>query len=65
MADAYFDVVKNTSIDALDVTAATGGTLTNDVAVTWDTTLTREEVINTLRNIIGAFENTTKVTEVA
>ena len=65
MAEAYIDIAKNTPIDEIDVTAATGGTLTNAVAVTWDTTLTREEVINTLRNITEAFANTTKVTEVA
>lgn len=65
MANAYIDVAKNATIDSIYTTAATGATITNAVRVAWDDTLTREEVTNTLKAIVDAFQNPNKVAEVA
>jgi hypothetical protein len=65
MANAYIDVAKNAAIDSIRTTATSGGTITNAIRVAWDDTLTREEVTNTLQNIIAAIQNPNKVAEVA
>lgn len=64
MATAYIDVKKRVGINAITVPVATS-TTTNDVRVSWQTTLSRSDVAATLHEIADAILDQGRFTQVA
>ena len=60
MATVEIDIAKTTRHE--DIAKAAGAAITNDVNVTWEDTLTEEELVLTLTRIIGAVVGKNKVT---
>lgn len=64
MATAYIDVKKRVGIDNISTPTATS-TTTNDVRVSWQTTISRSDLAQTLREIADAVLDQGRFTQVA
>lgn len=61
MSTAYIDVAAEPGVEAIPAPTATS-TVTNKVRVAWDSSLSRQQVARTLREISQAVMNGEKVT---
>lgn len=64
MATAYIDVKKRVGINAIPAPTATS-TTTNHVRVSWDTSISRNDLAATLHEIAAAVLDNDKFTQVA
>lgn len=64
MATAYIDVKKRVGVNDISKPIATS-TTTNDVRVSWQTTISRHDLAQTLREIADAVLDQQKFTQVA
>lgn len=64
MATAYIDVKKRVGVEQITIPTATS-TTTNDVRVSWQTTLSRNDVAATLREIADAILDNGKFAQLA
>jgi hypothetical protein len=62
MATEYIDVDREPGIDNVPLSTATS-TVTNEVRVAWDTAITRQALVRTLREIADALLNGDKFSD--